>query len=209
MAGGRLIIVAAMTATIYFVHHGQTEWNRARRYQGRHDSPLTPEGRAQAQLVADVLARELPPPRAMPVVSSPLGRAVATAEIVGAALGLSYATDRRLAEVSLGAWEGLTLEEIGTACPAALDGTTSRDWYFRAPGGEIREEVVARLSTWLAEVDRPCIAVGHGLAGRLLRGIYAGLGPEEMLRLPVRRDGVFKLADRQVTFIAAPGAEHG
>jgi broad specificity phosphatase PhoE len=191
-----------MTAhVIYFVHHGETEWNRAGRFQGRHDSPLTPEGRRQAARVAALLEQELPPPRDVALVTSPLGRAVTTAGIISDKLGLPVVGDDRLVELSLGDYEGLTREEIEAQSGASLAGAARFDWYLRAPGAEDVGAVLARLAAWLAERRQTTIAVGHGVAGRLLRGVYAGLDREAALRQPVVRDGVFKLAGGAITFL--------
>ncbi|HKW52616.1 MAG TPA: histidine phosphatase family protein [Stellaceae bacterium] len=199
-----------MTApTIYYVHHGETEWNRAHRYQGRMDSPLTAEGRRQTERIAALLARETAGVRELALVSSPLGRALATARILAAALDLSIITDQRLAEVSLGVWEGLTREEIAARHPTALVGASRWDWYFRAPGGESVAMASARLGAWLAAVRQPTIAVGHGVAGRLLRGLYARLDSAEALRQPVSRDGLFILRAGGITFRAIEGADNG
>jgi broad specificity phosphatase PhoE len=188
-------------ATIFFVHHGETEWNRAGRYQGRLDSPLTPEGRAQAARVAALLAREVGQIQGVRLVTSPLGRAVATARIIGATIGLAIATDARLVELSLGAWEGMTRDEITAAAPDALLGASRWDWYFRAPDGESFDACADRLAAFLVECREPAILVGHGVAGRILRGLYAGLARDAALRQKVSRDGVFKLAAGSITFL--------
>lgn len=190
-------------ATIFFVHHGETEWNRERRYQGRRDSPLTAEGLIQATRVAVLLAREIQSVDGVGLVSSPLGRAVATAKIIGAALALPVSTDARLVELSFGQWEGLTPDEIAAAFPAALAGASRWDQYFRAPGGESFEAAAGRLGAWLAECRRPTILVGHGVAGRILRGLYAGRPRDEALRQPVRRDAVFKLDAGSINLLDA------
>jgi broad specificity phosphatase PhoE len=187
---------------IYFVHHGETEWNRAGRFQGRHDSPLTPEGRHQVMRIAALLARELPPPRDAVLVTSPLGRAMTTAGIIADALDLAIHSDDRLAELSLGAWEGLTREEIEARSGVALAGASRFDWYLRVPGAEDVAAMLARLKAWLAERRQTTIAVGHGVAGRLLRGLYAGLDRDAALTQPVMRDSVFKLAGGAITVIA-------
>ena len=97
-------VTAARGTTIYFVHHGETEWNRDGRYQGRRDSPLTPHGVGQVQRVAALLAQELPAPRDVALVSSPLGRAMATAAILAEVLRWPILRDARLAELSFGPW---------------------------------------------------------------------------------------------------------
>ena len=72
---------------------------------------------------------------------------------------------------------------------------------FHAPGGERFEEISARIGSWLDEVegsDRRIVAISHGMAGRVLRGLYAALDREAMLQLPVPQDAVFRLADRRI-----------
>src|SRR5689334_8295809 len=74
-------------AVIYLVRHGQTEFNVARRYQGQGDSPLTLLGQMQAKRMGERLAGLVGDPTGWRIVSSPLGRAVATAKIIARALG--------------------------------------------------------------------------------------------------------------------------
>src|SRR4051794_24612515 len=101
-----------MAGTVLLVRHGETEWNRARRYQGWLDSPLSPEGIAQAEAIGRLL-RRLPQAADADIVASPLGRARHTAEIIAECLSddRSYRRpvrfDERLREISLGSWDGL------------------------------------------------------------------------------------------------------
>jgi probable phosphoglycerate mutase len=69
--------------TIFLVRHGETEWNRARRYQGWSDSALTEDGVAQAEAIGRRL-RAVPEAAAAEIVASPTGRARRTAEIIAA-----------------------------------------------------------------------------------------------------------------------------
>lgn len=190
---------------LYLLRHGETEWNVARRVQGAGDSPLTVRGIAQAQAMGALLARHIAAPAGFDLVSSPQGRARHTAELVGAALGLTVRTDARLVEVSLGAWDGMTRFEIDAEHPGALAGATAYDWYFRAPDGEAYETVSARVASWLGEVRRPTIAVSHGLTGQVLRAAYAGLGREEALKLAKPQHGLYRLSGGRIEFLAAAG----
>jgi broad specificity phosphatase PhoE len=191
---------------IYLVRHGQTEWNRDRRLQGQGNSALTDLGRAQAKLVADLLAREVAEPKAFRLVSSPLQRARETAEAVAGRLGLAIEYDARLAEIALGEWEGRFYREVQVECAPLLAGTTPYDWYFRAPGGESLEAMTDRIGAWLRDCgDRPTIAVGHGLSGRILRGLYAGLDREAMLSQAVPQDGIYRLERGGLDFLSATG----
>jgi probable phosphoglycerate mutase len=183
---------------IILARHGRTVFNDAGRYQGACDSPLTVLGIDQARKVG-ALVRALVR-SGVTLWSSPLGRAVTTAEIIREVAGLrcELTLDERLREVSLGKWDGLTDEEIEDVSPGACDGANRFDWFFRSPDGETFEQAAARLRHWLDEVERlpGChVVVSHGLSGRILRGAYSGLPKSETIRLDVPQDVVFRLAE--------------
>jgi probable phosphoglycerate mutase len=195
--------------TIFLVRHGETEWNRERRYQGGLDSPLTPGGVTQARAVGRLLA-SLPEAISAPIVASPQGRARHTAELIREELGggekLSF--DERLRELTTGAWDGLAYAEIEAQSPGIFDGDGRYEWYFRAPGGESWEALAARLGEWLGEQDPDAtvITVAHGLVSRVLRGLYAGMPRAAALSLPVPQDRIFRLACGTVETLAVPPA---
>ncbi|MBM4397717.1 MAG: histidine phosphatase family protein [Deltaproteobacteria bacterium] len=89
---------------VHLVRHGETDWNRENRFQGRRDVPLNDAGRAQAVKVAAALADR---PLAA-VRSSALSRARETAERIAEGRGIEVVVDDRLAEMDFGDWEGLT-----------------------------------------------------------------------------------------------------
>src|SRR6266581_7062816 len=98
---------------LYVARHGETEWNRDGRMQGRLGGPLTAKGRAQAEALA-VAARALGVRR---LIASPLPRALATAGVVAAALGVNPRTLDALVETDFGACSGLTEAEIAARFP--------------------------------------------------------------------------------------------
>jgi broad specificity phosphatase PhoE len=178
--------------------HGETEWNRERRFQGQLDSPLTEHGVQQAHLMGVTLRELLGDSAACAVVSSPLGRAHRTAEIICRVLGLEprqIETDARLAEINLGSWAGMTRQEVEALWPGALDAAGRYDWYFRSPDGETLDAVTARVRHWLSDTARRdrMIAVSHGVTSRLIRGLHGGVEESEALMLEVSRDVVFRL----------------
>ncbi|HEY3949548.1 histidine phosphatase family protein [Phenylobacterium sp.] len=187
---------------IILLRHGETEWNVARRIQGHQESRLTPLGerqaRAMAGLAADLVARE-PAAPAWRLVSSPLGRTRQTAEAVARRTGLPIEFDARVAEIACGEWEGRLRGEIAEAHPELF---ATREWFFAAPGGETYEDVAARIGGFLAdlppEAERRVIVVSHGIAGRVLRGLYAGLPRQAVLDLEVPQDAVFRLMGGQI-----------
>jgi broad specificity phosphatase PhoE len=195
-----------MTAVIYLVRHGETEWNRARRYQGWGDSPLTERGLAQADAIGRALCG-LPEARSAALVASPIGRARHTAEIIRECLGHTAPLrfDDRLREISLGSWDGLDRVQIGALRPGIFDGPGYHEWYFATPDGETYEVFAGRVGGWLAEAgDEPLIVVTHGIVTRVLRGLYAGLPRAGALCLPVPQDRIFRLADGTIEEIAVP-----
>jgi len=130
-----------MMPLLYYIRHGETDWNTQGRLQGRRDLPINAHGRAQARQCAEILreliARE--DDRQPDFVSSPLGRARETMEIVRAALGLdpaAYRIDECLIEISFGGWEGFTLDELGRSAPDAVAARERDKWRFTPPGAE-------------------------------------------------------------------------
>jgi broad specificity phosphatase PhoE len=191
--------------TILLVRHGETEWNRERRHQGRFDSPLTGHGIGQARAIGRRLAK-LPEAVAAPIVASPQGRARRTAEIIHEEQGGAGAlrVDDRLREHSVGSWDGLTYSEIEARLPGVFDGEGSHEWYFRAPAAESYAAFAGRVGEWLEGQDEtaPIIVVAHGLVTRVLRGLYAGLPRAEALNLPVPQDRIFRLSRGAIETLA-------
>ena len=186
---------------IYLCRHGQTAFNREHRLQGQMESDLTPLGRAQAgamgDLLHDLIARD--PPAPWRIVASPLRRARETAGIIGARLDLPVEFDDRLMELTVGDWEGRLRSDLAREHPQAF---ADRQWFFAAPGGETYDQVMARVTAWLAdqvaEPERRLIVVSHGIAGRLLRGAYAGLSPAQVMELDVPQDALYRLHVGQI-----------
>lgn len=184
---------------IYLVRHGETEFNRERRLQGHVDSPLTEKGLAQARAVGELLAGLTAGGR-WRLVSSPLGRAQRTAEIIAGRLGVGpVEIEPRLIELSWGEWDGRLRDDLAAAYPDTFGRT---NWAFHAPTGETYEQMCARLDAWLGELpseaERRIIAVSHGVTGRILRGRYAGLAPDELVTQDVPQDAVFRLAGGEI-----------
>ena len=112
---------------LYYVRHGETDFNVEGRLQGRRDIALNARGREQAaecgELLRDLFAREDRKAADFAYVASPLLRARSTMEVLRGKLGLdphAYAIDDRLMEISYGEWEGLTLPEIDARMPGML-----------------------------------------------------------------------------------------
>jgi 2,3-bisphosphoglycerate-dependent phosphoglycerate mutase/probable phosphoglycerate mutase len=136
-----------MRTSIWLVRHGQTELNKARRYQGISDSPLTPFGEQQAEALAHRLRRI--PLRA--AVVSPARRTQLTAEAIMADREGEIVADDRWAETNQGTWEGLTYAEVRARYPREAAERFADALHGRPAGGESLAEVAQRvLDGWRA-----------------------------------------------------------
>lgn len=199
---------ATLNQTLYLLRHGETEYNTQGRYQGELDSPLTEVGIHQVQQNALMLKSLIGDPNEWKIVSSPLGRAMQSTEIICETIGFDLKNvekDDRLTEVAVGQWAGLTTKEIESSWPNLFHNTDLYNWYFNAPQGEAYDSVVRRLSAWLEDIQHipKVIAISHGLTGRILRGVYADLKKEDALKLEVSQDVFFKLTNKTITRICS------
>ena len=159
--------------TVYYIRHGETEWNVARRLQGRHDVPLNACGREQALhcgvVLRELLAREGRDPAGLDYVSSPLGRARQTLELAREALGLppdGFRLDDRLSEISFGDWEGCTLAQLQTRDPQRLAAREHDKFRFVPPNGESYQSVTKRMGEWYDGLTRDTVTAAHGGTAR-------------------------------------------
>lgn len=165
---------------LYYIRHGETDWNVEGRLQGQHDIPLNARGCAQASHCGDVLrdlfASEQIDPASLDYVSSPLGRARQTMELARGAMGLAvdgYRLAAELTEISFGAWEGNTIAEMRARDPEGVAAREHDKWHFLPPGGESYQSVSARMREWYAGLTRDTVATAHGGTAR---GLMAALG---------------------------------
>lgn len=160
-----------VVARFLLLRHGESEWNRLGRWQGRADVPLTDEGLEQARRAA--LALE-----PFPVVaSSHLERARITATIIAEAHGARVVVDERLAEVDVGPWQGLTRADIERGWPGHLD-----EWR-KPPGFETDDSVRSRVTAALLDLashSAHALVVSHSGVIRTLRHVLGADNP----RLP-------------------------
>jgi len=189
---------------LYLLRHGETEFNVAGRLQGQLDSPLTARGRTQARAHGALLKTLIAEPAAWRVVASPLGRTMDTARLACAELGLSETaieTDPRLQEIAFGDWEGLTWAEAEARDPDRWAERERDRWGFVVPGGESYEMVALRAEAFLEEPRGNTIVVSHGGTGRVLRGLYTRLAPEQIKTLEQPQDALHRLTQGTIARI--------
>jgi probable phosphoglycerate mutase len=166
---------------LLLVRHGETDWNRDRRFQGHADPPLNDAGREQALALADELVGE----RIDFVYTSDLVRSRETAEIVAARLGADVVARRELREIDVGDWEGLTWPEIEERHPEG-----ARAWHEHGHGwesGETYDQLGERIIAALQRIaaDHPAqrvLVVGHGGTVRAIRAFIEGLSVADSRR---------------------------
>jgi probable phosphoglycerate mutase len=180
--------------TLYFVRHGETDWNALQRYQGRRDISLNAKGRDQARrngrALADLLGAQA---AALDYVASPLLRARETMEILRGEIGLAretYRIDQRLAEIDYGHWEGRFWAELPHTDPEGFAARKADTWGWQPTGGESYRMLSQRVAGWLADVGRDAVVASHGGVSRVLRGLIMQLPPAEIFALEVPRDKV-------------------
>ena len=186
---------------LFLFRHGETRWNRERRFQGQRDSPLTELGIAQGRRLGRRLRLELEEPLTYRLVSSPLGRARHTAAILAKAIGRrrdEIIFDDRLMEMTWGDWDGLTAAEIEARDPGLWQARIDDRWTVPPPGGgETQQAILDRAAAWLADLGgfagTRLIAVAHGAIGRAIRCAYVKLPSAAMLGLDEPQDAFFRL----------------
>jgi len=187
---------------LYYIRHGETDFNAEQRLQGRQDTLLNARGRLQAkdcgELLHDLFVRDRRGAEDFVYVSSPLRRARETMEILRATLGLdphAYNTDDRLLEISYGAWEGMTLPEIDARMPGMLVERERDKWDFAPPGGESYRELTARIAEWYAALTRDTVVAAHGGGVRALMALFHVMPKEEATHAQIAQGVVYVFAN--------------
>lgn len=167
-----------MTATQFIiVRHGETTWNRLGQIQGHLDSPLSSDGIAQANTLADRLHVEL----FDVLISSDLGRAHNTAKLIATRTGHTVSVDARLRERHYGIFQGMTRDEAKSVYPDVYARYHDESVTYAIPGGESTEECFHRNLDCFQEIvtrypGKRVVVVTHG---GVLDGLY-----RHVMRLP-------------------------
>ncbi len=179
--------------TLYFIRHGQTDWNRIRRMQGQWNSQLDTLGRAQAEAHGRLLAGF----GLDALVASPLDRTRQTAEGIRRHLPLPVTYDDRIKEWDSGDWSGHMYADLPGRWPAEWAAWTADPYNVRAPGGENYPDMFDRARPFLDDLlatPHRCIGiVSHGMIGKVMIAALAGLDPAETLAIQQRNDVIFRL----------------
>jgi phosphoserine phosphatase len=162
---------------VLLVRHGETFWNVGEIFRGRADVGLNETGREQAGLVAEHL-RDSP---IEAVYSSPLKRALHTAQAIAALHGLDVIVSAGLNDLNFGDWEGKSVNVVKQSYPRQFEMWEQKPETVTLPGGEtlgqVRERALGAVSAALALHQGAVVLVSHRVVHKLL--ILALLGLDD------------------------------
>lgn len=157
---------------VYFIRHGQTDWNVQRRFQGGQDIPLNETGREQARQIAARFVGT----RLSRIYHSPLSRARETAEIVCACAQAELVSVPELREIGMGDWEGMDFAQAKVQTPEAYAHYMADRKHVAPPHGESYEALQARalraMEPILAHETADFAVVAHGAIFKALFCAY-------------------------------------
>ncbi len=165
--------------------HGTTDWNLAGKIPGQGDIPLCTEGLEQTQAIAQALEHI----GVADVISSPLVRALQSAQVFGNAFGVEVARDPRLTDLQVGEWEGMSYSELERTAEFAKFVTSPET--ATLPGGETLAEVSARATAAVEQAvqdnasSNAIAIVTHPGVARVVIAHYLGLPLKHYQRLHV------------------------
>jgi broad specificity phosphatase PhoE len=171
-----------MTAALFFIRHGETDWNAEGRLQGQRDIPLNDLGRVQAEEAGVILKSLTAQPEDLDWWVSPLLRTRETAERARTAIGLHptyYKIDERLKELTFGQWEGLTWREVRKADATRAAIREKDKWNAVPPDGESYAMLTERVRGFLPTLRGPAVLVSHGGVARALMTMLGGISHKE------------------------------
>ncbi len=157
-----------MQSLIYLIRHGQIDKAASRSFLGQTDLPLNKVGIHQAR----ALGKRLHAIHFTKIFSSPLQRAVHTATLVSGMANATIVRIKEFTEINLGAWEGLTVDEVQALFPEAYEQRGQDLASFRPKGGESFTDLATRsypaLLTLAQKHRGPLLVVAHAGVNRVL-----------------------------------------
>lgn len=173
-----------MSTRVYLMRHGEVANGGEKRYNGHIDVDITNTGVEQMRRLADMLVGK----GISAVYSSDLIRSVKGARIIGESIGVHFTALRELRERSVGAWEGLTAEEIKTRFPEEYAAWRADLLNYRPPGGEclldVRDRILPIFKRLVAShPDRNIAMLLHGGVNRVILADALGMDMMNLFRI--------------------------
>lgn len=180
----RFVRVRIMTTRVYLMRHGEVLNGNERRYNGHIDIDITQNGVEQMRRLADMLAGK----NISAIYSSDLIRSIKGAEIIANSIGIPFTPLRELRERSVGAWEGLTAEEIKDRFPDEYIAWRADLLNYRPQGGECVGDVVDRVLPVFKRLltshpDQEIAMLLHGGVNRVILADALGMSPQNLFAI--------------------------
>ncbi len=196
MNRSKLLVSQKTASPIIFIRHGETDWNREKRFQGQTDVPLNSNGKNQALDNARQLALFVDQAglagEQLRFVSSPLCRTTETTEIILHELGLPpqrYSRDDALTEVSFGLWEGLTPAEAKQRYYEQRQKRRKDRWSIAPPGGESFASRLNGVGEFLSRLPANSVVISHSGIMRIAFYLLQNLTETDAVRVEIPHIG--------------------
>jgi probable phosphoglycerate mutase len=191
---------------IYFIRHGETDWNREGRIQGQIDIPLNDAGHQQAIAISRGLRSFLRNTRIDLFVASPLTRARQTMGYLLREFDVPQnrvETEPAMLELAFGIWEGHFFKDLKTNPHYPKNPEERFRW--RPQDGESYEEGLERVRQWIGRIEGPTIIVAHGAIGRCLVGLVSDLPPAAIVKAPMPQGHFCRLQEGRIDWFDNEG----
>lgn len=186
---------------IILARHGETDWNASEIFRGRADIGLNETGIKQAELLGEYLSSE----KIDFVYSSPLQRAVQTAEAIARPRALDVNIVANLIDFDYGEWQGLSHQEVRERYPELYQDWRDTPEQVRIPGGESLEDVRGRAMPFVEDAVMRCgegriVFVSHRVVNKVLICALLGLGNAHFWNIRLDTGGItrFNIGDGRV-----------
>jgi broad specificity phosphatase PhoE len=169
---------------VILVRHGETDWNRREIFRGRADVELNQKGREQANALAGAVEGI----QIDAVYSSPLRRAVETAEAIAEPHGITVEMERDFTDFDYGVWQGLPHEEVRRRYPGLYKDWVERPYTVRMEGGEslrmVRRRAMRALTAVIERHEGEAVAiVAHRVVNKVVLCAVLGLDNSNFWRI--------------------------
>jgi broad specificity phosphatase PhoE len=203
-----------MTTSIILARHGQTAWNAAEVFRGQIDIKLDETGLKQAELLAGYLSHR----KFEAIYSSPLRRAVQTAEAIARYHGLAVEIDPGLNDMNFGEWQGFSIQDVRIRFSELFEMWVSDPHRVRIPSGESLDDVRQRTLTLVNRIvnkheGKVVVLVSHRVVNKVLICALLGLDNSHFWNIRLDTcgmttfeldDGRFVLAEHNNTSFLEP-----
>jgi len=185
---------------LIIARHGETDWNVNEVFRGRLDIELNETGHKQARLMADYLAGT----RLSAVYSSPLKRALETAQAVAGRQGIEVTASPELTDMDFGEWQGLSIKTVRDEYPEFFARWLEEPHHLKVPGGEslldVRERSLLLVNRVAEQAAGDVLLVSHRVVGKILTCALLGLDDSHFWNVKLDTCGLttFELEDERL-----------